>query len=63
MKPSENLKKRLEFSFKESHNLKGFKKMIDNSIIAYEEGERHYTLSDYKVLLLLDNVLEKIVRQ
>ncbi|OPY29476.1 MAG: hypothetical protein A4E27_00160 [Methanobacterium sp. PtaU1.Bin242] len=61
MKASENLKNRLEYSFEEARGLKSFKSYVNNSIIAYENEEHHYTLNDYKILLLLDNVLEKVV--
>lgn len=61
MGASENLKSRLKFSFDETKNLKSFKKYVENSIYAYEHDEGDYTLSDYKILLLLDSILEKVV--
>lgn len=61
MKASETLKNRVEYSFSETNNLKSFKHYVNNSIYAYEHDEGDYTLDDYKILLLLDNVLEKVV--
>ena len=61
MKASVLLKSRLKFSFDETKSLKSFKSYVENSIYSYEHDEGHYTLSDYKILLVLNLVLEKVV--
>jgi hypothetical protein len=65
LKPSENLKNRLEFSFKEAYDLKSFKKYLENTIHNYEYGHdgnrEYYTKEDYKLLLILVNSLEQVI--
>lgn len=61
LQPSTTLKERLEFSFKDTLDLKGFRSNINNSIISFKENEGKYTEDDFLILMQLKHVLDLVL--